>query len=225
MAKLSDEEYEEFKKKVKECPLPIDGFNCAFYFPIVGKEANDEQIRTHLEVGLKRAAELGAEFLVVGSGSWRKIPENMSFEEGYAQFMNVLRTAGDIADGYGIDIVVEPLNERETNLINTVEQGLELCQKVAHKRVKYLADFYHMGLTGEGMEALKIADPEYLTHIHIATPDIERRVPVYADKADCEVFADALKKFGYAGGRITVEANPAEEYTECLRMLKEVFGN
>lgn len=53
----------------------------------------------------------------------------------------MLGTLGDVAAKYGITVVVEPLQTKETNLINTVAEGIEIVKKVDRPNVKCLADF------------------------------------------------------------------------------------
>ena len=73
----------------------------------------------------------------------RRIPDGISFEDGWKDFVKTARLVGEIAALYDIYIAMEPLKS-ETNILNSVSQGIKFVNDVDHPNVKLLADFYHM---------------------------------------------------------------------------------
>ena len=170
---------------------------------------------------MPRAETLGGKICVIGSGGSRKIPDGFDFETGYDQFAKVLGIAGDIAAEYGITIVVEPLQADETNLINTVEQGIEIVKEVNKSNVKALADFYHVYRSGETLDAIRNNDG-WLAHLHLARANDDRAMPYEEDIPKIEEWANAVKASGYEG-RLSLEGSYLPEFAECLYRTHKII--
>ncbi|MBQ6946982.1 MAG: sugar phosphate isomerase/epimerase [Clostridia bacterium] len=227
LAAMEEEAYLQFRKMLEASPVKAETTNC--FFPreilLVGPEADHKRVENYTKQALARAADLGIRICVMGSGAARNIPEGFDPKEAEEQLIQVLRQTGDIAQTYGITIALEPLREKETNLINTVAQGLALCRKVNHPAVKCLADFYHVLCSEESMDAIENAG-EMLVHTHLACYD--RAIPSNeADVALCETWAAALKKCGYEG-RISLEGRFGDDFAGAIKtalpILKKVFN-
>ena len=170
---------------------------------------------------MSRAAALGGKICVIGSGGSRKIPDEFDFDAGYDQFAKVLSIAGDIAAEYGITIVVEPLQADETNLINTVEQGIEIVKKVNKSNVKALADFYHVYRSGETLDAIRHNDG-WLAHLHLARANDDREMPYDEDISKIEEWANAVKESGYTGN-LSLEGGYLPEFDECMHRTRKII--
>lgn len=225
MMALSDNQYNEAKAQYKEAGLTPECF--AGFFPqgtrLTG-EVIFEYIEEYAELALSRAAGLGGKIAVLGNGGLRKTPEGFDKATALAQFKQVAKICGDAAARHGMKIAIEPLNEDETDLINTVAEGLALCKDLNHPNVGLLVDFYHVFKTGETLDAIENAG-DWLIHAHIARPDPSRRAPCESDLEVCKKWAAALKKCGY-NGRLSLECHHSEDYEGDLNsMMKmtEVF--
>lgn len=64
-----------------------------------------------------------------------------------------LREAADYAAERDIVLAIEPLNRFETDLVNTVEQGLELCDLIGRENVGLALDTFHMNIEEKDMAA------------------------------------------------------------------------
>lgn len=62
-----------------------------------------------------------------------------------------VRTAAAHAADRGITLAIEPLNRFETDLVNTVEQGVEFCERVDRDNVGLTLDTFHMGIEEKRM--------------------------------------------------------------------------
>src|SRR5688572_6571087 len=51
-----------------------------------------------------------------------------------------------MASDHGVTLAVEPLNRFETDLVNTVEQGIRLVKDVNHNSVGLVLDTFHMNI-------------------------------------------------------------------------------
>jgi D-psicose/D-tagatose/L-ribulose 3-epimerase len=77
-----------------------------------------------------------------------------------------LREVGEYAGERGIALGMEPLNRFETDMINTVAQGLELCDEIGLANVGLLLDTFHMNIEETDMAAaIREADGR-IVHFH-----------------------------------------------------------
>lgn len=185
---------------------------CNNFFPpnlrLTGPEVDKEAVSRYISLALGRASRLGAEVTVFGSAGAKNVPAGFDFGAAWEQIADVARGLDEKAAEYGITVAIEPLNKKESNIINTVREGKKLVLDVNRQRIRLLADYYHMALEKESMSSLKDA-AGLLVHTHISRPE-GRRFPAEGDGADYRGFTGALIGAGYRG-RMSVEA-----YTDDL---------
>lgn len=216
---MSEEEFEKFRSAVETTGVVMNGMNCFAPHDTRILSWPDEELDDYFESGIRRAKPLGLEYIVIGSGGSRKIPEGMTREEGLRKLVAALRRFGDIAERYDIDIFFEPLRHFETNVINTVTEAAELCKAVNHPRVRMVADFYHMKSVEEPFDHI-VSAKEYVRHIHVATAD--RRVPLTTDRDEVLVMVEQLKAIGY-DGRVVLEGSSEPDFEEVVGEFSKLF--
>jgi sugar phosphate isomerase/epimerase len=208
------------RRAVLNSPLPTSAFNVLFPkdLRIVGPSIDVHRIRNYLARAAELLADAQAQVVVFGSGWARNIPENWSRPQGEDQFLQALSWCADALKGTGVTLAIEPLNRKETNLINSVEEGARYVQQVNRSEIRLLADFYHMDEEQESLETLR-THGEWLFHIHVA--DSGRRNPG-TGTYDYERFFGHLEAIGYAG-TISAECEvtrPAVELRHSLSFLR-----
>lgn len=198
--------------------LPLD-------IKVTGPEVDDYRIERYLRTALERVEELGGEIVVFGCGSSRNVPDGFSHDEAKEQIVEFITLAGRIAGAHGITIALEPLNRNESNIINTVSDGLEIVRKVDHPFVKLLVDLYHMQEEAESFERIIEARTEI---VHVHTADAGKYYPGSGNYPQTALF-EVLKEIGY-NERISVEckwqdfASEAPKAISYLRKLSsEIF--
>ena len=230
LAQMSETEFSEVRALLEKTGLACEAINCLFHgenHRLVGESLNLDTLQTHLEGIFDRAVSLGCKIAVVGSGAARRIPDGYPVDKAFAEFSQVLAIAGDIAGERGITMALEPLCRNETNLINTVAEGLALVKKLNHPHVALLADFYHMAENGEDCEGM-IAAEKLLIHTHIAAPG-SRDFPSPAQNPEAYApFFTALAQNGCVG-RLSAEANNLvgdfeKNIAETLELMKSFLG-
>ncbi len=103
---------------------------------------------------------------------------------------------GPRAHACGVPLLFEPLNRYETNLVNTIAQGLELIEPLKTKNVKLLCDLFHMNIEEVSIaEALRLGGKE-IRHLHFV--DSNRR-SAGNGHIDFSPVASALREIGYSG--------------------------
>jgi sugar phosphate isomerase/epimerase len=143
----------------------------------------------------------------------------MKKEVAIEQFSRMLRTVGDVAQEYGVRIAIEPLNKSETNLINTLAEGLEICRLVNHPNVFVLNDFYHSDIEGENYDALHDAK-ELLIHTH--TCDRDRNCPTL--EKDGEYIIPAIRELASTGydARVSFECGFKPDFITALKNARSL---
>lgn len=218
IAFLSQEEYEKIQKQVSRSSLRCEAFNVMLpgTLHVVGDDRDLGQLEEYLDRAFFRAAGLGGKIVVFGSGGARRRPDNVSSQQALEQLVEASRIMGECGAKNGITVVSEPLNQGETNTINTVAQGLELVRAVNHPYFQLLADLYHMALEDESAEILTKCEG-HLYHVHIANPK-GRAYPLDEQEFDYESYAKALKNAGYQM-RISVEGRTEQMQQDGVRAL------
>ncbi|NMB25189.1 MAG: sugar phosphate isomerase/epimerase, partial [Firmicutes bacterium] len=164
-----DEQYRRIQEVVCKSELAVEAFNVLLpgEIKVVGPEVDWDQIYAYIDKVLPRAAALGGEVVVFGSGRSRRVPNGFPKQEARQQVIEFARFLGAQASQYGFVIGIEPLRPAECNLLNYVSETYELVEEIALDGMGITADFYHMV---EGDESLGnvVAASCKLAHIHLA---------------------------------------------------------
>ena len=214
--------FQQALEETARCGMEAECFN-GFFKPEIRLNGIVDYgyIADYANRGFSRAQKLGGKIAVLGSGCSRRIPDGYDQRTAAAQFVKILNICGDIAGNYGMQIAVEPLRAEETNFINTVAQGLDICTAAGNPHVKCLPDFYHVYMNGEPLDTIENAG-DMLIHTHIARPDPDRKIPNSADLDGCRPWAQALKKSGYTG-RMSLEGIYSPDFETALRAAGPVL--
>lgn len=185
--------------KLKACPLPIR--SCNGFIPskyrLTGPDASHDAPLDYAVKACRRADQAGIAHIVLGSGGARKVPDGFDLAKGREQFIDFCRKLGERIADCKVTIVLEPLNKAETNLLNSVAEGIEYVDAIKHPRIQLLADFYHMMKEGEGPDSILKAG-QRIRHCHIA--ELEGRKSPGTKGEDLSRFFKALGDVGYEGG-------------------------
>lgn len=227
-ADLSDTNFQPIYQRFSNAPIKAEAFNV--FIPsdlkITGNSVDTQALMKHVEITTRRAASLGAEIIVFGSGGARNIPEGFSRTQAFEQLGFFCAMAADIASKHGITIVIEPLTATVCNIITSVAEGAELVEQVAHPNLALLADLYHMEVDHEPWANI-IENAPVLKHIHLPVPDLPL-LTTEGKPFNHELFIQTLKKTGY-DGRVTVEDNSkrfdnfAQEAQPIAKRIRELW--
>jgi len=219
---LSEKEFEVTLERVKNSKIKCEAFNILFPKDVrlVGNNVNNTAVTEYIAIAMKRVSLLGGKIIVFGSGGARRCPENWDPDVAWKQLRDTCIKLGDEAAKYDITIVIEPLNKGESNIVNSVSEGLKFVKDISHPNIKLLADFYHMRIENESMDIIKEAG-KYLKHCHIANSH-GRGFPLAYDEDDYEIFLDALESINYEGN-LSIEGITLQfdiEASLSLKLLK-----
>lgn len=223
LARMSESDFNKFKKLVDSSNIKVEAFNGAFPndIKITSKNADFNKIINHVETGCKRASLLGGKVVVLGSGSARRVEDN-DFESAEKIFIRVLDVFTSIAEKYGIMVVLENLNSNETNFINTLKDEIRIIKKSGNDKIKCLVDFFHFEQEKENVETVENCYDIY--HVHLCS--MERSINIENDLNLLQKWKKALDVCDY-NKRISIECMIYEDTvinsTKQLDLLKKIF--
>lgn len=117
-----------------------------------------------------------------------------------------LKEVAEYAAGRDVRLGVEPLNRFETDLVNTAEQALELCDRVGYDNVGILLDTFHMNIDEKRLGATIRLVGDRLLQVHACEND--RGTPGTGHIPWDDVF-DALRAIDFAGPLVIESFTPA----------------
>lgn len=130
----------------------------------------------------------------------------------------------DYAEKKGVILLLEPINRYETNLINTLDEGVELIEEIGNKNLKLLPDTFHMNIEEKSLEESLFRARSYIEYIHFA--DSNRLAPGWGH-IDFDRIVATLKKIDYRGA-VGIEILPepddyraAKQAISYVRLLEE----
>jgi len=209
----------------KYAGLPVEATNLFFAgsIQLFGPDATPylEVARTTVD----RAAKLGVQTMVIGSGASRKAPPGTDVEIAENEFLLIAAAVANHAKQYGITIAPESLNRSETNIGNDL--GC-LANGLKFAGVGYTADSYHVLYEWHAdgpldsfpsKETWEQQIPFLPSHVHIA--DLPRFAPKPSDPM-VQGFATRLLDLGY-DGRVSLEYRRGDDFeAELKRALKDL---
>ena len=117
---------------------------------------------------------------------------------------DALNELGEYAAQYRTPLMYEPLNRYETNLVNTVDDGVALLGEISSDNVALLCDLFHMGIEEDDVAAALRRGGTQIGHVHFV--DSNRR-PVGHGHLDIRSAVAALHEINYQG-YLSAEAFP-----------------
>jgi len=130
-----------------------------------------------------------------------------------------LESLGDRAKQAGTFLIYEPLNRYETNLLNTLEDGVKFLENYHITNVKLLADLFHMNIEQADMAQSIITANHHIGHIHFADSN---RQPIGNGHTEMESISKAIKTIEYKG-YISAEAFPYPNSDKAAKTTIDSF--
>jgi sugar phosphate isomerase/epimerase len=156
-------------------------------------------------------AELGGKVLVHGSPGQRRIAPGETHAVALARVRDGLAQVASTAAEAGVTYCIEPLSRRETALINTVAEAVDLVRSIDQASLRTMIDCSAAGLT-ESETVPQLIDRWLPTGMvaHIQVNDPNRRGPGQGEMKFAPILA-ALKRNNYAG---TVAVEPFDYFPD-----------
>lgn len=138
----------------------------------------------------------------------------------WARATESLAQVAEHARAANVRLAVEPLNRFETDLVNTVEQGVRLCADVGADNVGLLLDTFHMNIEEKSLPAaITTAGPRVF---HFQASENDRGTPGSGHIAWEEIVA-ALRGIDYAGSVVVESFLPTvQEIARAVSLWRPV---
>jgi 5-keto-L-gluconate epimerase len=186
--------------------VPAIGTGQAYLEEGLSLTAPDERVRVRAAARLLAqvavARRLGA-LLIVGL-IHGPIPPETDRAAAAERLLEGLGTVARAARTAGVRIVVEPINRYESNWLNTVEEVLDLLDRLGEDNVGVLPDTFHMNIEEGDVGAALRRGGARVWHVHVA--DSNRRAPGWGH-LDFGAVVRTLDEIGY-GGFVSAEILP-----------------
>lgn len=191
------EAHVKLMQPVLASPLPVRAFNVMFPgdLKIVGPLVDESRVRDYIALTSETLTRTNASIVVLGSAGARNVPDGWERARAEQQFLKVLSWCADELRGTAAVLAIEPLNRKESNLVNSIAEAVAMAEKINRPEIRVLADFFHMDEEKEPLEELK-RHMNWLAHIHLA--DTGRKHPG-SGQYDYDTFAALLKEIEYTG--------------------------
>ncbi len=212
IAELTREQFDQVKENVLASPIRCEAFNSFIRrseLVVVGPNVNLAAVKEYVDFTLGRCRQLGASIVVWGSGGSRNVPEGFPRERAWHQITTFLQAIAPIAARHQFVISLEPLNHKESNILNTGGEVLKMVNQVNVPEVRMIIDYYHLRVENENLSIFEEAQGK-INHIHFACPE-GRLWPKFSDSDPFDsAFFDMLRRLRWTGG-ISIEGNGSVE--------------
>lgn len=193
--------------------LGLDVLVCGAFGPARDMSAEAEDVRaaagTYLRACIDAAAELGSPTVAGPMYAGVGNTQMRDAQGRRAQWDRAVATLGPIADhaaARGIKLALEPLNRFETDLVNTVAQGLAMLADIGRPNVGLLLDTFHMNIEEKNIPTAIRAAGDRIFEFHACSSD--RGTPG-EDHLPWPEIVDALGSVGYDGPVVIEAFTPA----------------
>lgn len=190
---------------------------------------------THPEARTRRAARKFVEDIIEFAGRFGapaiigsmqgRAADGVTRDQALAWLREALEELGPRTRQGGAPLLLEPLNRYETNLVNTVADGVALLQSLRTKNVKLLCDLFHMNIEEVSIPDALRAAGRHIGHVHLA--DSNRRAIGFGHTPIAPV-VKALREIGYRGC-VSAEILPLPDSEtaarQTMKAYRQFFGN
>jgi sugar phosphate isomerase/epimerase len=176
-----------------------------------------QQARDFIREVIDVAGAFGAP-AIIGSMQGRT-DVGISHEQHLVWLAEALDELAPRAADHGTTLLIEPLNRYETNLINSVADGVKLIGSLKAKNVRLLCDLFHMNIEEPDIAIALSEAGSQVGHVHFA--DSNRRAVGFGHTPMPPIIG-ALRRIGY-DGYLSAEVLPLPDSHEAARQTIKSF--
>jgi len=160
---------------------------------------------------IELASDLGARVVCGPFYSRTGRTSQHSREERKTQSKAIVRSLKSLcaqAEAAGIVLAMEPLNRFETDCINTLDQAVELIERVDSPALKIHMDTFHMHIEERDSVAAIYKHAEHIAHVHASA---SHRGLLGQDQVNWQAVLAALDAIGYDGDIVIESFSPENQ--------------
>ncbi len=178
-----------------------------------GNESEQESCRTFISELILLAEQLGSKMVCGPFYSETGRADRYSVAERNAHLELITENFKPLcaqAESAGVTLAFEPLNRFETDCINTLEQSVDLIERVGSNSLKIHVDTFHMNIEEDDSAAALIAAADHVGHFHASA---SHRGLIGQDQVKWQEVLASLKAINYQGDIVI------ESFTEDNEVL------
>jgi len=199
---ISQDSRQQMVRDMKNSGIVCAGLHWLFVAPPQGLHFTtpDEQIRQrsidYLRKLIDFCGDLGGEVMIFGSPAQRGTSGGITVQEALAFFTDGLTKVADQAKERNVKILIEPLPGKDTDVINTSEQAIQIVNRINHPNISSMFDFHNTLDETEELTAIIERYFSFIQHVHVQSMDGSL---LMADKIPEELvkISDLLKRLNY----------------------------
>jgi sugar phosphate isomerase/epimerase len=216
---------EALEAMLKDHSLPVPAIGTGQAYGEEGlsvTDANAERRRQAID-RLKSHVALASRFgAVVIVGLMRG--QTAGDPKAYGRFVDAMQECAEEASRFDVRLAVEPICRYETDLVNTVAEGMELIERVNSPLLGLLLDTFHMNIEEPSIEESIRTAGDRIYHFHVA--DSNRWYPG-AGHLDFVNILQTLRGVGYDGylsAEILPLPDPDTSAAEAIRHMRSFLA-
>ncbi|NLM38169.1 MAG: sugar phosphate isomerase/epimerase [Firmicutes bacterium] len=178
-----------------------------------------ERMKGHVDL----AAQLGAAVIIGGIRG--KIESLVDYDEIFSHGKEMIGEVCRYALDKKVMILLEPINRYETNIINTLAEGMNIIRELGYANLRLLADTFHMNLEEVSYGQVLLEVGPCLGYVHFA--DSNRLAPGWGH-TDFQGIYQTLCEIGF-DGPVGIEVLPKpgddEAAKQGIKFLNHLLKN
>jgi len=148
-----------------------------------------------------------------------QVSEVGSRAEAEQLLVEAMRQLANTAEPRGVELVLEPVNRYEVDFLHTLDEAVDVLQRVERPNVGLMADVFHMNIEEAHIGDALARHGRWLRYVHLA--DSNRRAPGWGHLDFDEVF-DALGTARFDGW-VAAEILPLPAADAAARQAAKVL--
>lgn len=190
----------EIRRTAEKHGLDITGIHWLFISP-EGLYLNhpDDTIRLrtrdYLRDLIRFCGDIGGQVMVVGSPKQRNVLPDQTYEATWDRTKAVFESCLQVAEDHGVTICMEPLDQAQTNFVNTPAEAARMVREIGHPHFRMIVDVRATLCQGEHLIRAIHDVKEEMAYFHLN--DASGHGPGFGDVAFAPILG-ALREIGYA---------------------------
>jgi sugar phosphate isomerase/epimerase len=170
-----------------------------------------KQAMRRLAENIEWAHTLGAKVLETVP-MWHGSPDERG--DAWKRAVEAYSQSAATAKAAGIVLAIEPVRRQESDLVNTLSEGVQMAREVGHPHVRMMGDTHHMHYEDTDPAAAAREAAGWVIHMHFSDND---RLPPGQGVMDLAGIVRALSEIGYEGSLSLSEMAKAPDAETAAR--------
>jgi len=145
-------------------------------------------------------------------------------QQALGRLAEALKLLADTAAKQDVVILLEPLNRYETNLVNTLSEGVELIESLGTDNVYLLADLFHMNIEEASITESIRAAGKHIGYVHFVDSNRRPAGLGHIDLADVGLALRDIGFDGYASAEALPCPDPDRAAAQTVAAFRKCFG-